>query len=219
MRHCISGWRLAPPVTEPHNRESDAAGCRHSPLICESTVDPTVTGRNDPDGSAVGAATASRRQDIRHEGYPVSQVYPQGSVFDHLWEGCHDDRRPFSRFTPRCRHPGALVRSQDRLESRHTNDELSTTRSALPPIGLDADCSGLRPPSSRTSRHHALALPPRTQLPAGVHGSTLESLGLRARRLSPDPLGHLPPIGFCNKMSPEHATDTVQLPTALQQAA
>ena len=93
-RHCISGWRLSPPVIAPPNLGLCAAGNRRFPSNCELTVIPTVAGKNDPDGSAVGAATASRRQDIRHEGYPVSWACSQGSVFDHQREGCHDDRRP-----------------------------------------------------------------------------------------------------------------------------
>lgn len=93
-RHSISGWRLASPVIAPPSRGVCAAGNRRSASNCESTVSPTVADRSDPDGSAVGAATASRRQDIRHEGHPVSWAYSQGGVFDHLREGCHDDRRP-----------------------------------------------------------------------------------------------------------------------------
>jgi hypothetical protein len=152
-RHRISGWRLSPPVIVPPSRGLCAAGNRRSASNCESTVIPTVAGRNDPDGSAVGAATASRRQNIRHEGYPVSWACSQGSVFDHLREGCHDDRRPLLTSLAATGIPVRSTKARNIVHPATPNDGHPTPPGALPPTSPDARRSGLRPSNSRTSRH------------------------------------------------------------------
>lgn len=152
-------------------------------MNCEMTVTLAVAGKSDPDGSAVGAATASRRQDIRHEGCPVSQAYSQGSVFDHPREGCHDDRRPLLTSTAAT---GIPVRSTKARIAANPVTPMTDTRRPKAPFHRQVSTRAgwtRRPTHSRTSRHRTPALPPRTRLPAGVHDSTLESLGLRAPRL------------------------------------
>lgn len=55
---------------------------------------PAVAGANDPNGSAVGAATASRCLRIHHEGGPVSWAYSRRGLFGPERDECNDNRRP-----------------------------------------------------------------------------------------------------------------------------
>jgi hypothetical protein len=180
-------------------------GSRPLPCEPEPIAVPPLPAGTAPDGSAVGAATANRRRVIhRTNGAQCPGPAPAWLVRPPL------DRMPRLQ-APRC-HPGAAtgipVRSP-RL--RPIASPLHQTRDHSGPRRLTTDKSQ-RAQAELAPVLCSLGPPP----PPGFATCGTAS-GRRSRprpgtaRPSSHPVvhrgfvGHPPPIGFCNLMSPEHA--------------
>lgn len=171
-RHRISGWRLSPSMAD-----SPSGGLRW--WVATVSHNSRVSRRPAVAGETTRmAARLAPRQPAAVITSCVRARCPGPSpdgLFGHRWNGCHDGRRPLltssaatsilarafaARTDP---SPGAPTSEADRPEG------------ALPPTS-PAPCHGACAPRPVASRHCPSALPPGRQLPAGVHGSTLEPL-------------------------------------------
>lgn len=107
--------------------------------------------------------------------------------------------------------PGSHQENQAPHSPRLANDAGSAKAEVPSTDGSPGQRPWLAPGSLSAGRHWRPGAATRAQLPTCVHAPTQEALDPHAARLFTTAAGHMPPVSFCNGMSPEHANEGSQL--------